>query len=392
MATVQSYETAAGKRYRVRYRKPDHSQTSKRGFRTKREAEIFLAGVETKKADGTYIDPSSARASIRDLGSAWLAGQTHLKPSSTAVVESAWRLHVEPEWGSKSVGEVRFSDVQTWVASLSRGDEERRPKSATTVLRAYGVLAGVLDAAVRDRRIPANPARGVPLPRKIRREHRYLSHEQLYQVAEASGQYGTLIRLLGYTGLRWGEATGLRARDIDTSRRRLTVVQNAVLVRGQVVIGTPKNYKRRSVPYPAFLATDMLAAVRGRAADDIVFADERGRPLVTPTIREHSWFDRALEAAALPNMTIHDLRHTAASLAISAGGNVKAVQKMLGHASAAMTLDVYADLFDDDLDAVATRLDEALMFSSVANMWPKADRPGAVQAPSRSENPGNPGQ
>jgi integrase len=392
VATIQSYETAAGKRYRVRYRKPDHTQTSKRGFRTKREAEVFLAGVETKKADGTYIDPSSARAVIRELGVAWLGGQTHLKPSSTAVVESAWRLHVEPAWGSKTVGEVRFSDVQTWVASLSRGDDDRRPKSAATVLRAYGVLAGILDGAVHDRRISANPARGVPLPRKVAREHRYLSHEQLHRLAEASGQYGTLIRLLGYTGLRWGEATGLRARDVDTARRRLTVVQNAVLVRGQIVIGTPKTYKRRSVPYPAFLGPYVLAAVGGRAANDIVFADDRGRPLVTPTIREHSWFDRALERAELPTMTIHDLRHTAASLAISAGANVKAVQKMLGHASAAMTLDVYADLFDDDLDAVATRLDQALMLSSVAKMWPNADRPGAAEAPSRPKNPGNPGQ
>ena len=58
-----------------------------------------------------------------------------------------------------------------------------------------------------------------------------------------------------------------------------------------------------------------------------------------------------------PRITIHDLRHTAASLAVAAGANVKAVQRMLGHASAAMTLDVYADLFDDDLDAVADALD-----------------------------------
>jgi integrase len=104
-----------------------------------------------------------------------------------------------------------------------------------------------------------------------------------------------------------------------------------------------------------------------------VFADERGRPLVTPTTQDNSWFDRALTAAGLPPMTIHDLRHTAASLAISAGANVKAVQKMLGHASAAMTLDVYADLFDDDLDAVATRLDEAAVSTDVVKMWSDGD-------------------
>lgn len=65
-------------------------------------------------------------------------------------------------------------------------------------------------------------------------------------------------------------------------------------------------------------------------------------------------------------MTIHDLRHTAASLAISAGANVKAVQRMLGHKSAAMTLDVYADLFDDDLEAVSDALDQARASSNVA--------------------------
>ena len=71
-------------------------------------------------------------------------------------------------------------------------------------------------------------------------------------------------------------------------------------------------------------------------------------------------------------MTIHDLRHTAASRAISAGANVKAVQKMLGHASAAMTLDTFADLFDDDLDTGAVRLNEAAISSNVVRMWSEA--------------------
>jgi integrase len=74
-------------------------------------------------------------------------------------------------------------------------------------------------------------------------------------------------------------------------------------------------------------------------------------------------------------VTPHDLRHTAASLAISAGANVKAVQRMLGHASAAMTLDVYADLSDDDLEAVATALHEARSRESVGKMWARGERP-----------------
>jgi integrase len=76
-------------------------------------------------------------------------------------------------------------------------------------------------------------------------------------------------------------------------------------------------------------------------------------------------FDAAVQKCqeadeTFPDFTPHDLRHTAASLAVSAGANVKAVQRMLGHAKASMTLDVYADLFDDDLDGVADRLDSAI--------------------------------
>ena len=79
-------------------------------------------------------------------------------------------------------------------------------------------------------------------------------------------------------------------------------------------------------------------------------------------------------------MTIHDLRHTASSLAISAGADGKAVQKMLGHASAAMTLDTYADLFDDDLNTVAVRLNEAAISSNVVRMWSEAQQVGTTIA------------
>ena len=93
---------------------------------------------------------------------------------------------------------------------------------------------------------------------------------------------------------------------------------------------------------------------KGRA--DLLFGD--GEHLRRPH-PESGWFAKAVAASGIPRVTPHDLRHTAASLAVSAGANVKAVQRMLGHASAAMTLDLYADLFDDDLEAVATALDNA---------------------------------
>jgi integrase len=136
-----------------------------------------------------------------------------------------------------------------------------------------------------------------------------------------------------------------------------------------VIVGTPMTHYRRSVPVPPFVMHAIAEAMRGKQQTDLLFADAAGRHLRTPTVHEHSWLDRALAVAGLPSMTIYDLRHTAASLAVAAGANVKAVKKMLGHASASMTLDVYTDLFDDDLDAVAQRLDEAAMRSDVLKMW-----------------------
>lgn len=368
MGSITAYESAAGKRYRVRYRKPDHSQTDKRGFRTKREAELFLASVEMKKATGEYIDPTAARATVDRLGEAWLGSRSHLKPSSTYVYESAWRLHVEPRWGKAMIGRIRHSEVQAWITELSDGTEGKNPKSPTIVRRSHDILAGILDSAVRDHLIPSNPARGVKLPRRRSREHVYLSNEQVAALLVACAEHAPIVATLAYTGLRWGEASALRVRDVDSRRRRLSVVENAVYVNGSIVVGTPKTHERRSVPYPEFLSAPLMAARAGKDRDGLVFDDGRGGYQKTPTMAVNSWWDRALVSADLPPMTIHDLRHTAASLAVSAGANVKAVQRMLGHASAAMTLDTYSDLFDDDLDAVAVRLNDTAS-ARIEEIW-----------------------
>ncbi|MFC5930217.1 site-specific integrase [Cryobacterium melibiosiphilum] len=362
MGTVLPYETAQGKRYRVAFRKPDHSQSTKRGFKTKKEATLFLATVEVSKASGDWIDASDARATVGTLGVVWLAAQSHLKPSSLRPVEIAWRLHVLPSWGAVQVGEARNSDVQAWVTAMSA------KRGATTVLRAYGVLAGILDGAVKDRRIRANPARGINLPRKVPKSHAYLSHLQVKALAEESGANGALVLMLAYTGLRWGEATGLRVRHLNMLKRRAQVEENAVLVGRVVHVGTPKTYAFRSVPYPKALSLPLAGACEGKGRDSILFGP--GRDYMKLPHNQHGWFANAVARCMkddpdFPRVTPHDLRHTAASLAVSAGANVKAVQRMLGHASAAMTLDVYADLFDDDLDAVAERMDQAISASTV---------------------------
>ncbi|MFK4760345.1 tyrosine-type recombinase/integrase [Microbacterium sp. ZW T5_45] len=369
MADIDDYMTKAGKRYMVRYRKPDKSQTKKRGFRTKKEAELFLAKITTAKAEGDYIDPARGRTTVSDISTAWLRKKSALKPSSFKSIDTAWRVHVEPKWGSRSVSTIEPTEVENWIQDMVEGvavsARERvtkkagAPLSATVILRAMGVLGGILDDAMRDRRIGKNPARRVTnLPRKVsKKDRRYLTDAEVARLAGAvkDPQLAVLVLVLAYCGIRWGEAIGLRVKHVNFLRHRLHIRENAVQVNADIHVGEPKSWERRTVPFPAFLTKALEKLTEDKGPNDLVFASATGSHILRPRTSETSgsWFVAAQRAADIPLLTIHDLRHTAASLAISAGANVKVVQKMLGHKSAAMTLDTYADLFDDDLDSVA---------------------------------------
>lgn len=380
MATISRYETSIGAtRYRVRYRTPDHRQTDKRGFTTKRDAEVFAATVEVSKLKGEYVAPALGKITVGELGPGWLKRQQGvMKPSAYHSIESAWRVHVEPRWSKAQLAEIAYSDVQAWITELAT------KRKATLVITVYSVLARILDDAVRDRRLAANPARGVKLPTRGRHKNVYLTADQLHALAAEAGRYGSLVLLLGTAGLRWGEAAALRVSDIDFLKRRVVLHENAVIVGSKVHVGTLKSGKSRTVVLPAFVADELSKTCRGKGRDELLWPSRSGGHMGPPSSHD-SWLSgavtRCIKAAdaaraqeakkggeattpVFPRITAHGMRHTAASLLISADANVKVVQRMLGHASAAMTLDVYADLFDDDLTAVADKLDE-----SVGKMW-----------------------
>jgi integrase len=382
VATVEAYQTASGKRYRVRYRDPDKKQTDKRGFTTKREAAQFAASVEVSISRGEYVTPMAGKITVGELAKDWLQNKrASLKPSSFHSLEVAWRVHVEPRWASTSVQAIRPSAVERWLREMREGaaisnrtKSKSQPLSATVVLRALGVLSGILDVAVKDGRVSKNSARGVTnLPKKgSHKKRRYLTHEEVVAFADATetGTQQALVLVLAYCGLRWGEAVGLRVEDANMLRRRFAVSRAAVEVDGVIIVGTPKTHERRSVPFPAFLSLPLARLCENKAPDDILF-DHLGQFMRRPktSAGTSSWFLHALLDAGIERLTPHDLRHTAASLAIASGANVKAVQKMLGHKSAAMTLDVYADLFEDDLDAVADRMQEGAISANVGRLW-----------------------
>lgn len=253
-------------------------------------------------------------------------------------------------------------------------------RQAATIETALGVLRMVLETAVENRQLIRNPCDKVLGPRRKHSARGYLTHGQVAALAEAVSvqsytyrggkqisidrpQDGTVVRFLAYTGLRWGEMAALKVGSFDMLRRRVSVTEAVAEVRGAIVWDTPKGHERRSVPFPKFLADQLAALMVGKGRDDLVFTSHLGGVLRVSTFRARH-FRSAVERCRtadnmFPVVTPHDLRHTAASLAISAGANVKAVQTMLGHKSAALTLDTYAGLFSDDLDGVSEALDRA---------------------------------
>jgi integrase len=311
--------------------------------------------MEVAKMRGEYVAPRHARVTIGELGPAWLDRQRgHMKASGFRTYESAWRVHVAPRWTHTRIGDVRFSEVQSWVATLS---DTLSPSMTSTV---FSVLARILDDAVRDRLLASNPSRGVKLPQRPPRRNTYLTADQLQLLADEAGRYSSLVLLLGVGGLRFGEAAALRVSDINFLRRRIALHRNAVKVGSQFVVGSLKNNENRTVVLPSFVAEALARTAEGKGRDDLLWPSASGGYLGPPAGNK-SWLSGAVDRCqkmdkTFPRVTAHDLRHTAASLAISSGANVKVVQQMLGHASAAMTLDVYADLFDSDLDAVTKKV------------------------------------
>ena len=198
--------------------------------------------------------------------------------------------------------------VERWIASMGK------TSGATVVIRAYGVLAAILDDAVKARRLASNPARGVEnLPKRHGKRHVYLSTEDVGRLAHESGDRRVLVLVLAYCGLRWGEAIALRVRDVEFLRRRLSVHANAVQIGAKHEVGPTKGRVARSVPVPQFVLDELAAQCEGRSLDDLVFGD--GDNYLPRPKSSNGWFTRAVKSAEVQAITPHDLRHSCASIA-----------------------------------------------------------------------------
>ena len=177
-----------------------------------------------------------------------------------------------------------------------------------------------------------------------------------------------MVLFLAYTRLSWGEMEALRGHRLDFLRRRALIAASVTPFKGVMTFKPTKGDERREVPLPRFLLEALAQDIAGKAPSDLVFNGMRGAALRYPVFQRGA-LNQACKQLSIPRLTPHERRHTAASVAIASGADVKVVQQMLGHKSATMTLDQYGHLLGDRLDVVADAMN-GTRTSALADGYP----------------------
>lgn len=343
-----------GKRWRVRVVDPAEKMST-RSFRVKESAKEYRDQVITSLRTATYVDHRAGRSTVGAAVQRYLDG-LQVKPKTADDYRSVARSRVLPRWGEVPLDAVVPSEVSAWLTDMQDGEDAVSPARAR---KAGLILRSALKLAVSDRLIAANPAAEVKLPTVAkRRELVRLTAEELRGVSEEmpTAADRALLHTLALAGLRWGEATALQVKHLDHDARRITVARTYTDLNGSILEGVPKSHATRWVPMPAGLSDELQQLTKGKRLEDDVFRTVQGS-----VYRHRNWgrrvFRPALRRAGCDDsMKVHDLRGTFASLAVQAGANVKSLQRALGHESAALTLDTYAALYQDDLAGLGEQM------------------------------------
>ena len=340
MASIHPYRGRRGTSYRVFWRTSDgvqHSQT----FPSKAEAREWRSTVERFEAAGQT--PVPTRGDIRlEVWAGQVIATLHLKPKTAETYASLLRSRILPTFGGQPIGAISRQQVRHWVAEMAAEVSPKRTRNA------HGLLSRLLNEAVLDGRLVANPAAGVPLPRVITAEVEPWTAEELMAVATAAGRYEPLIVWLGLMGTRWAETVGLEWAKV---RRGVAVIDSSLSeVNGRFHRVPTKTFVARRLPLPS-LVSDRLP----EPGSGLVFTTTLGNPIRSAAFR-HRVFLPACERADVRPLRIHDLRHTCASLLMGSGASPKTVQAWLGHADLRLTMNTYTHAYAQDAEQAAQRL------------------------------------
>jgi integrase len=337
---ITKKKTARGWSYQVRYRDQDGKQRSAT-FRTAKEAEAFKADIDHRRHHGGLPPVQADKLTFAELAASWVADTDH-RHSTARRRDGILDKYLLPALGRQPIGRIRHSTLQSLVNDWKRSGLKPR-----TIRNHVNILRSILDRAVRDDIIVKNPAVGLTLPKPQRTEPRSLTADECRRLIDAVDNYHRpIIVILLATGCRWSEIAGMDIGDFDRHAQVLHV-RNSKTDTGI-----------RSIPIDAddaaLIVRHLLSTGRtGCAADDPLFVGPTGKRLEYANFRNRV-FNPAVKAAGLTGVSPHDLRRTHATMLVSLGHNVKAVQERMGHASIQTTLTHYASATAHDLKATAS--------------------------------------
>ncbi|HFI0683339.1 TPA: tyrosine-type recombinase/integrase [Streptococcus suis] len=349
-------------------------RTTRRGFKTKREASIAEARLQTEiQENGFAAEPK--RMTFLEAYQGWLSQyKLSVRPSSLNVVTALITSGILPELGHIEVGSITRKMAQELVNSWHKKYKTyRKYKTYATLIVDYAVDEGVINT---------NPFRRIKLPKQKEtledENNKYYSKEELQtflDLIKEDTMYYTIFRILAFTGIRKGELMALQWKDIDFKENSLSISKTVTYgEKGKQIIGPPKTpSSRRTIKMDTGTRTALLNWKKEQKIALLKFGYNANRKeqylftnlytnelLSKMTITHKLW--SICDTYDLKKITLHGFRHTCCSLLFEAGLSIKEVQGILGHSNVKTTLDIYAHVTDSQKDNAAEKLAKYVNF------------------------------
>ena len=330
---------------------------------TQREASELAVAAAAGKNAGAHVAQGRDR-SVGEWLDEWL--ETYVRPNREPRTVAYYALmierHLKPLLGTTGLRKLEGEAVQALL------NEKSKTLSPETVRGIRSTLRAALGQAFRGELVGRNVAQLTSAPKRVHRAPRALSAEQamaLYAALDGTPIAG-LVRLTLHTGLRLGEATGLTWESVDFQAKTLRVTQQLQRIDGRLQLKGLKTERARRALHLTGSALDVLRAERARQGVELeagsnalglVFLNSEGRPFDPRNVDEH--LKKAMLEAGLPRGSFHQLRHTAATLALASGVPLVAVRDQLGHSQISLTADIYGHAVPTALRDAAEALERA---------------------------------
>lgn len=339
------------------------------GYRTKREAERALVEILGRLERGTYVEPT--RQDLAAYLREWLpAVRSTVRPGTWNSYRTNMERHVIPRIGTVPLQRLGAEHLNGLYAELLESGrcDGRGGLSPRTVRYTHTILHRALRDAVRWGRLPRNVADLADAPRSKAPEMQTWHQEELKRFLDnvVTDRLYAAWLLLATTGLRRGELLGLRWQDVVLDTGRIVIRQSLMSVGGELNLSAPKTSKSRRGLSLDPTTTAVLRAHRGRQLQErlawgpdyqdagLVFCREDGAPVRPDSFSRR--FQTLASAAGLPVIRVHDVRHTYASIALTAGTHPKVVADRLGHSTIGTTLDTYSHVVQSLEDQAAAQV------------------------------------